>query len=90
MQVWEAETETEGMRLLRLLIFRAYQMCASKPILYGNLVDLRPLLRQSVCPEHESRRAKKPKKPGGQMEMLLPIGGKNPAQRADHDCPCSR
>jgi hypothetical protein len=75
-------TELEALRGLRLLIFRAYQMHAGKPTACGNSVKLIHLLRRSVAVEQDSKRAKRPKKPSAQIEMLLPIDGKKSARKS--------
>jgi DNA end-binding protein Ku len=46
----------------------------------GNVVNLMDALRASIGQEQGSKPAKKPKKAGGQKEMLLPIDGKKPAK----------
>jgi DNA end-binding protein Ku len=59
---------------------RAGQVIASKAHpAAGNVVNLMDALRASLGQERARKTAKKPKKPAGQKEMLLPIDGKKPA-----------
>lgn len=51
----------------------------AKPVT-SNVVDLMEALRRSVGREEASKPGKKPKKAGGQREMLLPIEGKKPSK----------
>jgi hypothetical protein len=81
LEVWEAETELEALRGLKLLIFRAFQMHAGKPTACSNSANLIHLLGQSVAIEQDAKRAKRPKKPSAQTEMLLPIDGKKSARK---------
>jgi len=46
----------------------------------GNVVNLMDAPRASIGQEQGSKPAKKPKKAGGQKEMLLPIDGKKPTK----------
>ena len=50
-------------------------MHTGKPNSCGNSVNLIRGLHQSVGVVQDSKRAKRSKKPSGQIEMLLPING---------------